>query len=305
MDRSSRLIEKLGTLDIQIVEANPVVWQGRLYLFEYIRYFPGRDSVNYHGNDTGDSCFRFRDVENNTFTPMFASGLHLGCAFAAGDRMIVTAVNAWAGDRIYQMESTDLVSWTEPRVVLTDERWRAYNTSVCRAGDRYVMTFELGGPEDMVGIPFTMFFAESRDLINWTMIPDGILGKDFYTGGPMLRWYDGWFYFFYLEASTGPESYETVVVRSSDLKNWEWSSKNPVISYCPEEDKKILPDFPMQFAEYMLNADDFNASDLDMCDFNGDVQLVYSWGNQHGKEFLARAIVKNMTEEEFCKSFFP
>ena len=51
-------------------------------------------------------------------------------------------------------------------------------------------------------------------------------------------------------------------------------------------------------------AQDINASDLDMCDYNGNLELIYSWGNQQGTEFLARAQVPGMTEQEFCESLF-
>src|SRR5262245_14648532 len=43
-------IRKLSTLDLDMVEATPVVFKDRLYLFEYVR-------KDYHANKTGDSCF--------------------------------------------------------------------------------------------------------------------------------------------------------------------------------------------------------------------------------------------------------
>ena len=49
-------IRKLGTLDVDMVEATPVVFKGRLYRFEYVR-------KDYKPNTTGDSYFRFIDVE--------------------------------------------------------------------------------------------------------------------------------------------------------------------------------------------------------------------------------------------------
>ncbi len=304
MDRSSVFIEKLGTIDKQIVEANPIVWQGRLYIFEYIRCFPWEMKCTYHGNQTGDSYCRFRDVETNAFTPSFGKGLHFACAYVAEDKVVVTAVNSVGGNQILQTESSDLVHWTVPRVILSGDGWQCFNTSMCKADGRYVLTFERGESCEEVGVPFTMFFAESKDLVTWSVMHDTLLGRDFYTGGPMLRWHGGWFYFFYLDDSHGDDNYETVVARSRDLRKWEWSPRNPVISYCPERDKKITPVYPQEFLDEMLDAQDFNASDLDMCDFKGDVQMVYSWGNQHGNEFLARAIVRKMSEREFCESFF-
>ena len=37
MDRTPDFIHKIGSIDCDIVEANPVVWKGELLIFEYIR----------------------------------------------------------------------------------------------------------------------------------------------------------------------------------------------------------------------------------------------------------------------------
>ena len=69
--------------------------------------------------------------------------------------------------------------------------------------------------------------------------------------------------------------------------------------------KKIL--YPEKFNEeqvqYIENAFNLNNSDVDFCTFNGKTIILYSWGNQLGKEFLALAEYDG-TEEEFLKSFF-
>ena len=167
-------IIRTGTIDADIVEANPIVFRGRLYLFEYIR-------ETYYDNP-GPSFFRFMDLADGTFTPPFAHGLHMGNAFAAGDKVYVTAVEKWGGSRFYITESADLRHWSEPRVILEDPAWEGYNTSCCRAGDRFVLAFELGKPLEMVGVPFTMFFAESTDMQHFRVLPDAVFGAGFYTG---------------------------------------------------------------------------------------------------------------------------
>lgn len=298
-------LKKLGTIDEGIVEANPIVFKGKPYLFEYIRYFthnPRIKGVRYHGNTLGTSYFRFRDLTDmKTVTPPFAKGLHMGCAYVDGDRVIVTCVENWGYSRFYQLESTDLVNWSKPREILSGEGWAGYNTSVCKAGDRYVMVFELGKPKKLVGRAFTMFFAESKDLKTWRMIPDAVYGRGFYTGAPMLRYFDGWFYFFYLERAKG--KYRERVVRSRDLKEWTLSPKI-VLSHGPE-DKKIHAKSGLSDAlrAKVAKARNLNASDLDMCDYDGKLLCCYSWGNQRGTEFLALAEAE-MTEKEFCESFF-
>lgn len=294
-----KLIKKLGTVDCDIVEANPVVWQGKLLRFEYIR--SRTDKKGYYNNRTGNSYFRFVDQESGECSLPFGHGLHMGNAFVHEGKMIVTAVEDWGKSRFYQLESTDLVNWSSPRVILENPAWQGYNTSVCKAGDRFVMVFELGAPAEIVKEPFTMFFAESTDLINWQVIDGAVFGQDFYTGAPMLRYFDGFFYFFYLDGSY-EKGFSTFVVRSKDLKNWESSPKNPVLTY-DEDDRKMLVPFPQEFKRYIAEAENINASDMDMCEYNGKLELIYSWGNQRGTEFLARAQA-DLTEKDFCEYFF-
>ena len=294
-------LKKLGTYDIFIVEASPVVFKGRLVMMEYIRYM--RPDKKYRFNDTGDSYFRFRDMTDmKSFSPPFGRGLHLGSAFVADDKVIVTGVDKWGGTRVFQTESEDLVHWTEPRVILQDPSWSAYNTTICRDGDRYVMGFELNKPVELVGVPFTMFFAESRDLVNWSVVKGARMGADIYTGGPMLRHFGDWFYFFHLEGSY-EEGFETRVMRSRDLFEWE-RSPEVVLTYDPW-DKMIHPMAEFTDAEkvQIAAAADINVSDLDMCEWRGKLVCFYSWGNQRGGEFSALATA-DCTEREFCESFF-
>lgn len=294
-------LTKLGTFDRFIVEANPIVFRGRLLLMEYIRWHS--PDKRYRFNDTGDSYFRFRDMSDmKTFTPSFGAGLHMGNAFVAGDKVVVTAVEKWGGSRIVQLESTDLVHWTEPRVILSDPSWKAYNTTMCRAGSRYVLGFELGKPTELVGEPFTMFFAESRDLVNWSVVKGARMGADRYTGAPMLRHFDKWFYFFHLEGSY-EKGFVTRVARSKDLFDWDFCP-HVVIGF-DSGDRRIHPqaEFSAEELSGLSAAIDINASDLDLCEWQGRLVCFYSWGDQRGHEYSALADAV-CTEREFCESFF-
>src|SRR4051794_6622001 len=149
-------IRKLGTIDLDMVEATPVVFKGRLYRFEYVR-------KDYKANTTGDSYFRFIDVETGETTPAFAPGYDLGCAYAEGGSMWAFGVDQWDGSKVVAFRSGDLKHWEKaPALELTG--WGLFNTSVCQAGDRYVMAIEVGRPPEVVGVPFTARFAESGDL---------------------------------------------------------------------------------------------------------------------------------------------
>ncbi|MBQ9787733.1 MAG: hypothetical protein IJW33_06160 [Lentisphaeria bacterium] len=295
----ANIIRKLGTVDCDIVEANPIVWQGRLLRFEYIR--ERNAEKGYYANTSGTSYFRFVDQETGEILPAFGHGLHMGNAFVWEDKVYVTAVENWGKSRFYQLESSDLINWSTPKLILENPQWRGYNTSLCRAGDRFILAFELGAPAELVNVPFTMFFAESTDLQNYRWIPDAVFGREIYTGAPMLRYFDGFYYFFYLDGSY-EDGFQTFVARSTDLKNWEWSRKNPVLTY-GEEDRELLGEFTSSLKERIAKAENINASDMDMCEYKGKLELVYSWGNQRGMEFLSRAQA-DMTEKDFCEYFF-
>ena len=62
VDQDGRpLIEKIGTVELDLTEVNPVVFKGRLYRFEYIR---GNETTTpYYGNELGHAYSRFVDCE--------------------------------------------------------------------------------------------------------------------------------------------------------------------------------------------------------------------------------------------------
>lgn len=74
-----------------------------------------------------------------------------------------------------------------------------------------------------------------KDLVEWYVTPhECAYSRDRYSAPHALRYLDGYYYDFYLEAFNG---YETHVVRSRDLIHWESSPLNPVLC-ASEEDKK-------------------------------------------------------------------
>jgi hypothetical protein len=289
-------IKKLGTIDLLMVETTPVVFQGRLYRFEYIR-------DNYPINKTGASYFRFIDVATGKATPAFAKGLHLGCAFVEGNTVYPYGVDKWGGSKITVFWSKDMAKWVE-RLALQLPGWELFNTSVCKADGRYVMAVEVGGPKEVVGVPFTIFFAESKDLLAWKLLPqECVYSKEKYTACPALRYLDGYFYMLYLESRPGP-TYETFIVRSKDLKRWESSRLNPVMAFSDEDTRIANPKLTADERKVIAQAKNINNSDVDLCEFKGKTIIYYSWGNQQGTEFLAEAVYEG-TLAEFLRSYFP
>jgi alpha-L-fucosidase len=290
------LIRRLGTLDLDMVETTPVVFRDRLYRFEYVR-------KDYHANKTGDSYFRFIDLETGKVTPAFAKGYDLGCAYAEGETMWVFGVDNWDGENIAVFRSTDLGRW-EQRPALKLTGWGLFNTSVCKAGDRYLMAIEVGKPPQVVGVPFTMRFAESKNLLDWKLLAEEcVYTKERYSACPALRFHGDWFYMLYLEARPGP-NYETHIVRSRDLIRWESSPLNPVLKASQEDRRIANPRLIADQRAKIAQSVDLNNSDVDLCEFQGKVVITYSWGNQQGTEFLAAGVYDGSLAS-FLSGFFP
>lgn len=289
-------IRKLGTVDCDLVETSPVVFKGRLHRFESVR-------PDYHGNQTGASYFRFVDVDAGKPTPSFAKGFHLGSAMVDRDTAYAFGVDKVGGSKITLFQSKDLEKWEE-RLALELPGWGLYNTSVCRADDRYVMAFEVGEPPEVAGVRFTTFFAESKDLVTWKLLPrECNYSKEKYTACPTLRYLDGQFYMVCLEERPGP-IYESLLVRSKDLIHWESSRFNPVLAHS-EADKQIAnPKLTEEQRQEIAAAKNINNSDFDLCEYKGQTIITYSWGNQQGKEFLAGAVYDGKPAD-FLRGFFP
>lgn len=294
--KNKPLIRKLGTIDCDMVETTPVVFRNKLFLFEYVRN-------NYKPNTTGSSYFRFIDIGSHTPTAPFAQGYHLGSAFVEEETVYVYGVGLWGDSKIYGFRSTDLDRWSS-NILLDLPRWGIYNTSVCKAGNRYVMAIELGEPPEEVGVRFTIRFAESPDLSQWRLTPsECVYSKDRYTACPAIRFLEGYYYMIYLEAMQGPR-YEPYIVRSRDLVHWEGSIFNPVMT--PSADDKLIanPRLTVQQRNGIASAVNLNNSDLDLCEFGGKTKIYYSWGNQQGIEFLAEATYDGPLRD-FLTAFFP
>lgn len=289
-------IRKLGTLDLGMVETTPIVFRDRLYRFEYVR-------KDYHANSTGDSYFRFLDVATGESTPAFARSYDLGCAYAEAGTMWTFGVDQWDGSKIFAFRSSDLKSW-ESRLALELPGWGLFNTSVCKAPDHYVMAIEVGRPPEVVGVPFTIRFAESKNLHEWKLLPEAcVYTKERYSACPSIRHWGGWFYMLYLEALPGP-SYETHIVRSRDLVHWESSPLNPVLVASAADKQIANPQLSMAERSKIAGALDRNNSDVDLCQYRDKTVIYYSWGNQQGTEFLAEAVFDGPLGR-FLEGYFP
>jgi hypothetical protein len=288
------MIIKSGTIDCDMVETTPVVFKNKVYRFEYVR-------AGYWNNKTGDSYFRLIEHDTGIPTKAFATGFHLGSAYVYNDTIFITAVNIWDGEEVHIFSSPDLENW-DHRLAFKLPGFGIFNTSLTRAEKKFVLMFEIGRPVEQAGKPFTARFATSEDLRKWEITPtDNNYSKDRYTAPHCLRYLDGYYYDFYLEAHNG---YEMRVVRSKDLVNWTPSPLNPVLKASPED--KIIANIGLsdEVRRKIEEAENCNNSDIDFCEHNGSLIINYSWGNQRGVEFLAEASYEGTTEQ-FLKGWFP
>lgn len=296
-------LKKLGTVKISVVETTPVVFNGKLLRFEWVR----NSTYGKAGGVTREvGCYQFVDMETEQPLYEFADDHAFGCCIAEGDKMYVHGTRGGGGGNVIDtFWSKDLKNWEQSTALTFPEDIKLYNTSVCKGDGRYIMAIEIGGKNPAVGNPFTCVFAESQDLVNWQMLDmmEYSFSRERYTACPCIRYYDGYYYLICLHAAPY-HRWVPYIVRSNDLKDFEVGVVNPVM--WPDDNDKIVinPDrFTTEELKFIENSVDCNNSDIDMCEINGKTLITYSWGNQLGKEFLALAQFDG-TEKEFLESFF-
>jgi hypothetical protein len=286
VDKDGRpLIKKLGTVDVDKTENSPVVFQGKLYRFEWYR------NAKYS---------HFIDYETGATSKPMAHKLWYTNAFVEGDTVYVTGTEP--GRKVFAFASKDLEHW-EPYIAVDSPKHRFYNTSICKAGDRFVMMLEIDEPPEEAGVRFTARFVNSPDLRKWTWTPPECnYAKDRYTAPHCLRYLDGYYYDFYLEDFNG--TYEQYVVRSKDLIHWEKSPVNPVLRSSPDDRKIRNPKLSPALRQRIATAKNINNSDIDFCEWQGRLIIFYSWGDQVGTEHLAEAVYEG-SQADFLRGWFP
>ncbi len=296
-------IRKLGTVQENLVEVSPFVFNGELLMFESVRErTPDNTRNGKHylrlrrfpdGNRDVTSREEFAAMEVIT---EFGEGFTFGVPFVHDGTVYIYATLHYKPetDDVHVFWSTDLKTWQE-RVAVRGENERLYNTSVCQDGSgRFIMAIETN---DRRWPAFTIRFAESTDLINWRKLPidEALYGTDRYTACPSIRWIDGHYAMVCLEMPRGKTLdarpgqpgwwFEEFAARSKDLLNWEPAAANPIIA--PEPD----------------GSENINTSDIDFCEFDGKTIIYYAWGSQTGEEYLSHAVYDG-SETDFLRAWF-
>ncbi len=289
-------IEYKGKLDSPLVEVTPFVFNDRFYLLENWQMqwdYPGEKK----GARTGEDEVRIRDVENDRVVSIPLVGHGLGMAFVHEGRVYVFAGNwgtgeKWSIKKIEMVHSDDLKNWSDPVVVLEAEpQEKFFNVSVCRGETSFIMLVESNDP---AWPAFTFKYFSSDNLTEWERVPDALYGVDKYVGGPALYFEGGWYYTLYLQ-SLPDRYYETRVTRSHDLVHWEDAPESrPFVTFNPEN--PVHPLRPPEIREQ-------NASDAELCYWNGKTRIYYTGGDQRYAGDLQHAEF-NGTPRELLESFY-
>ena len=290
-------IVKTGTIAVALVEAHTFEWNGRWLRLEWARnHYTNRAFPEMH--------LQIRDVDTGERVAAFARHHEFGTVFVESGTVYVAAsgnteTNGMRRTQVNIFASRDLVNW-EHWSAIDDRQFTICNTSLVKAGDEYVLMFEIGKPRVS---SWTARFAKSKDLRTWQILPEAYnLGRTFMAAPHDLEYLDGWFYNFHVRTKFG---YSVFVSRSRDLKNWDHSPFNPILR-ADEDDRMLAPgvDFTEAEKQRIATARDINNSDVDLYERDGRACFTYSWGNQGGVEHLAAAHYDG-SRAEFLTRLFP
>jgi hypothetical protein len=246
---SKRTARQLVQRDL--CELTPFVWKGRLCHMECARPATGGTAKDYY--------LVLRDAETGEELGRCAEGYGLASLIVYRNMACIFASHMENGEwrDVTLFKSSDLKKW-DSKLVLKGQNEGIFNTSVCKGPDGFVMAYESNDPAYP---PFTVKFARSKDLENWTKLPESTFGTNRYTACPCIRYARGFYYVLYLEQRAPRWAFETYITRSKDLVHWELSAANPVLR-----------------AEGLDEG--INASDPDIVEFKGKTSLYFAVGDQ-------------------------
>lgn len=300
MKRGFPKIKKKGAIN-RSGEMTPFVHKGRLMRMELI------DPTRGLGVAEGErpkvvACIR--DVGTNEILSYTGEGCYFYAAYTENDVVYITGVVMEHRDTIRIFKSEDLIHW-ESWDLFTRPGWTYFNTGLTKGPDGYVLLMECNTPTDIVGVPFTHFFATSPDLKNWTfMSNDKSSSKEYYTGGPWLR-YSGGYYYMIVVAQLPCARYTNYIYRTKDFEAWEVGLYNPLLM--PDEDDRLIapsltetdPKFLEEIGTGFLSSN----SDMDMCDWKGKTYINYLAGNQKGFYYMCEAEYDGTVDEFLAANF--
>lgn len=265
-------LQDIVMVEKDMCEISPFVWQGELMEMVCVRPGSGGTTEDYH--------LDIRKADSKEVLAVFATGYGLASAFVDGDTFYAVASRFadanWNDVTLFS--SKDFKTW-EQRVIIQQENEHLFNSTLCKGPDGYVLAYESNTP-DYPG--FTTKFAASKDLQTFEKLPEATFGTNRYTACPEIHYADGYYYVMYLENRRPRHYYETYITRSKDLKHWELSSANPVLS-------------PVGLDESI------NASDPALIEFGGKTYVYYCVGDQLTWMNAKRGVFPGTAVEYFAR----
>lgn len=300
MKRGFPKITKKGAIN-RNGEMTPFVYKGRLMRMEL------SDPWHYtrqNGGKCSDTVAYIRDVGTNEILSSTGEGCYFHAAYVEDDVVYITGVVMNRRDTIRMFRSEDLIHW-ESWDLFSNPGWVYFNTGLTKGPDGYVLLMECNGPADIVGVPFTHFFATSPDLKQWTLMDyDKSSSKEYYTGGPWFRYSNGYYYMIVC-IQLPCARYTNYIYRTSDFEAWEVGFYNPLLM--PDEDDRLiaasLTETDSAFLEEVRTGFISSNSDIDMCDWNGKTYINYLAGNQLGFYYMCEAEYDGTVDEFLAANF--
>jgi len=301
------IIKKLGVINARPGEMSVFVWKGQMY---YSKVTSKKvDDVRHtwvmiYNAETGEPCARFG--EETDFMSIYCEDDRL-YAFCRNDNKICSYV------------SDDMENWEVSVAFEMPEKFLLHNTSVCKGENpdgsaRYIMAFEASRAYDMwsetdidpdIGFPFTEFFAESPDLVNWTVLPyETAYSTERYVACPVIRYSEGYYYMICTEWLPCFR-FVPYIYRTKDFLTWEIGIHNPVLMFDDAMDRTPAEGFPFtaEEREYIANFLNTNNSDVDLCEYEGKTYIFYNAGDQGSTGVCCKAVYDG-PQAAFLKAFF-
>ena len=306
------VIKKLGAMKLGM-EQTPVIFKGEPVIVE---------SVGEVGNS-----IRARNLKTGETSDIFGKGYYFASAFVEGDTIYAFATatrddkpltmyqsedaSTWhdprGGHTVRMFTSKDLKTWDAADIIHCPDR-RMWNTSVCKGDGKYVMAIEVSREDGydipQIGTPFTEFFAESEDLLNWTMMSDDFSYTSArYNACPALRYANGWYYMICLEELPCVR-YAPYIYRTKNFTDWEVGFHNPIMMFGDEDriphEGCTFTEEELDLLEHGLN---INNSDVDLFELDRKTYIYYASGDQMTYSFLCEAVYEGPLDE-FLEAFF-
>ena len=290
-------IRKLGAIN-RNGEMTPFVHKGRLMRAEVVGPQGGLN------RNVKNTRVCIRDVGTNEIVSYTGEGCNYHSAYVEDNVVYIIATVMGHEDTIRIFKSEDLIHW-ESWDLFSNPGWRYVNTGLTKGPDGYVLLMEALAPLEIVGVPYTHFFAKSPDLKQWELLDYSKSSpKEYYTGSPWFRYSGGYYYLITLMILPFAR-YSHYLLRSKDLENWEVGFYNPILMPS-EDDRMVAPSFSetdSSFLQELRTGFISSNSDMDMCDWKGKTYINYVAGNQKGLYYLCEAEYDGTVDEFLAANF--